>query len=51
MMRGGTRMCVWGGGTISINALHFLDWPVTWTHVMRQAKKAGGESAADFIAK
>ena len=52
MMRGTERT---RGGTaaisVSINALHFLDWPVTWTHVMRRAKKAGQESAAAFIAE
>lgn len=48
MMRGSTRTCTI---SISINALHFLDWPVTRTHVMQQAKKAGQESAAAFTAE
>lgn len=29
----------WVTISISINALNFLDWPVTWTHVMCQTKK------------
>lgn len=37
--------------SISISALHFLDWPVRWTHVTRQARKAGRELTAAFIAK
>lgn len=45
MMRGAARAAI----SIYINTLHFLDWPVTRTHVMCQAEEAGRESAVAFI--